>query len=33
VPRGGWEHTVVLYGMGAAIDGETQIGDLVVPLT
>jgi len=23
---------VVLYGMGAAIDGETQIGDLVVPL-
>ncbi len=30
--EGGWEHTVVLYGMGAAIDGETQIGDLVVPM-
>lgn len=30
--EGGWEHTAVLYAMGAAIDGETQIGDLVVPV-
>jgi hypothetical protein len=29
---GGWEHTAVLYAMGAAIDGEAQIGDLVVPV-
>lgn len=27
-----WRHTVVLYGMGAAIDGETTIGDLTVPV-
>lgn len=30
--EGGWEHTAVLYAMGAAIDGEAQIGDLVVPV-
>jgi len=30
--EGDWEHTVVVYAMGAAIDGEAQIGDLVVPL-
>jgi hypothetical protein len=29
---GGWKHTVVLYGMGAAIDGEAQVGDLTVPV-
>lgn len=27
-----WQHTLVFYGMGAAIDGETQIGDLAVPV-
>jgi len=27
-----WQHTLVLYGMGAAIDGEAQIGDLSVPV-
>lgn len=27
---GGWRHTVVLYGMGAAIDGTAQIADLEV---
>jgi hypothetical protein len=30
--EGRWEHTVVIYGMGAAIDGEAQIGDLAVPV-
>lgn len=30
--EGDWEHTGVFYVMGAAIDGETQIGDLVVPV-
>ena len=30
--EGEWEHKVVLYGMGAAIDGEAQIGDFVVPV-
>ena len=29
---GDWRHTVVLYGMGAAIDGEARIGDLTVPV-
>lgn len=29
---GDWQHTVVLYGMGAAIDGEAQVGDLTVPV-
>ena len=29
---GDWRHTVVLYGMGAAIDGEDRIGDLTVPV-
>lgn len=29
---GGWRHTVVLYGMGAAIDGTAQIRDLEVPV-
>ncbi len=27
-----WQHTLVFYGMGAAIDGESQIGDLTVPV-
>lgn len=27
-----WQHTVLLYGMGAAIDGEAQVGDLTVPV-
>lgn len=27
-----WQHTVVVYGMGAAIDGTAQIGDLEVPV-
>jgi hypothetical protein len=30
--EGNWEHTVVLYAMGAAIDGEATIGDLTVPI-
>lgn len=29
---GGWEHTVIIYGMGAAIDGEVTLGDLTVPV-
>lgn len=29
---GEWEHTVFIYGMGAAIDGDTQIGPLEVPV-
>jgi len=29
---GDWDHTVVIYGMGAAIDGEAQLGGLVVPV-
>jgi hypothetical protein len=28
----GWRHTVVLYGMGAAIDGTAQIRDIEVPI-
>lgn len=31
-PSQGWRHTVVLYGMGAAIDGTAQIGDVIVPI-
>jgi len=27
-----WRQTVVIYGMGAAIDGEAQVGDLEVPV-
>lgn len=27
-----WRHTVLGYGMGAAIDGTTQIGDVAVPV-
>lgn len=30
--EGDWEHTAILYGMGAAIDGTAQIGDVEVPL-
>ena len=30
--EGAWEHTAVIYGMGAAIDGEAQIGNLAVPV-
>jgi hypothetical protein len=29
---GEWQHTVILYGMGAAIDGEATIGNLTVPV-
>ena len=29
---GEWQHTVLLYGMGAAIDGEATIGNLTVPV-
>jgi hypothetical protein len=29
---GDWQHTVFLYGMGAAIDGEAQIGNLSLPI-
>lgn len=29
---GGWRHTVVIYGMGAAIDGTAQIGQVEVPV-
>lgn len=29
---GEWQQTVLLYGMGAAIDGDAQIGDLKVPV-
>jgi len=29
---GDWEHTVVIYGMGAALDGEAQIGNVKVPI-
>ena len=29
---GEWRNTVVLYGMGAAIDGEATIGNLTVPV-
>lgn len=29
---GEWQHTVILYGMGAAIDGEATLGDLTVPV-
>lgn len=27
-----WRHTVVIYGMGAAIDGTAQFGDVAVPV-
>jgi hypothetical protein len=27
-----WQHTVLFYGMGAAIDGDAQVGDLKVPV-
>jgi hypothetical protein len=30
--EGEWEHTLIIYAIGAAIDGESQIGDLVVPV-
>lgn len=30
--EGDWRHTLFIYGMGAAIDGEAQIGDLEVPV-
>jgi hypothetical protein len=29
---GAWQHTVFIYGMGAAIDGDAQIGDIKVPV-
>jgi len=29
---GDWEHTVIIYAMGAAIDGEVTIGNLTVPV-
>ena len=29
---GDWQQTVFIYGMGAAIDGDAQIGDLKVPV-
>jgi len=29
---GDWEHTFVIYAMGAALDGKAQFGDLVVPV-
>jgi len=29
---GGWRNTVVIYGMGAAIDGTAQIGPVTVPV-
>lgn len=34
VPRaeGGWEQTAVLYAMGAALDGESTVGDITVPV-
>lgn len=30
--EGDWQHTVVIYGMGAALDGDATIGDLTVPI-
>jgi len=27
-----WQHTVIVYGMGASMDGESQIGPLSVPI-
>lgn len=27
-----WQQTVIMYGMGAALDGESQIGELEVPV-
>ena len=30
--EGDWEHAAVIYAMGAALDGEAQIGDLTVPV-
>jgi hypothetical protein len=30
--EGDWRHTVFVYGMGAAIDGEATIGDITVPV-
>jgi hypothetical protein len=29
---GEWQHNVIIYAMGAAIDGESTIGDLTVPV-
>ncbi len=29
---GDWQQTVIIYGMGAAIDGDATIGDLTVPV-
>lgn len=29
---GDWDHTVIIYAMGAAIDGEATIGNLTVPV-
>ena len=29
---GAWRHTAFVYGMGAAIDGESQLGNLTVPV-
>lgn len=29
---GDWQHTAVVYGMGAAIDGDATIGDITVPI-
>lgn len=29
---GGWRNTVVIYGMGAAIDGTAQVGPVTVPV-
>jgi hypothetical protein len=27
-----WRHTAIVYGMGAALDGDTQIGEISVPV-
>ena len=34
VPAGAeeWEHALVVYGMGASLDGESQVGPLAVPV-
>jgi hypothetical protein len=29
---GDWQHTLFIYGMGAAIDGHATIGDITVPV-
>jgi hypothetical protein len=28
----GWRHTMFIYGMGAAIDGDVQVGDIEIPV-